>query len=225
MIPGLLCLALTVGIYYAVKWFHGRTNKGLLSPLLVTPIVLIILLCCTDIPVTTYNSGTKWLTALLQPATVAFAIPLYKYWPILKKHLAEIAVSVLCGSLISIVSSALIAGWMHLSTLMIDSLIPRSVTTPIAMGLSEAIGGNPTITAIIVIITGLLGTVIGPLLIRMLRIHNDISRGVLLGMGAHGAGTAKAFELGSFTGVISSVSMILAAMITLCITPWIVPYL
>lgn len=114
-----------------------------------------------------------------------------------------------------------IAKVLHLNTQIVDSLIPRSVTTPIAMGVSESIGGIPAITAVFVIMTGLLGSIIGPIIIQLFRIENEIARGVLLGTGAHGAGTSKAFEFSSITGTISSLSMILAALITLLMVPWI----
>lgn len=115
---------------------------------------------------------------MLQPATVAFAIPLYKYFPILKKYAVEIILNVAVGSCIAILSTAFIAKWFHLSGGLVDSLVPRSVTTPIAMNVSEMIGGMPAVTAVFVILTALLGTIIGPMVIRYFRIDNEIARGV-----------------------------------------------
>lgn len=103
---------------------------------------------------------------------------------------------------------------MHVDKQVMYSLIPRSITTPIAMNVSAMIGGVPSITAVLVLITGLLGSFIGPYVISYLKIQDDIARGVLLGTSAHGAGTSKAFELGSLTGTVSSISMILAALVT-----------
>lgn len=221
MMLALCSLILTVGLYFGAKWCYARKPKVYLSPLLTTPLLIVAVLLCTGISYEAYNTGAQWLSDMLQPATIAFAVPLYKYFNILKKHATEIIVSVLSGSLVAILSSLAIAKGLHLQQQIVDSLVPRSVTTPIAMGVSESIGGVPTITAVFVIMTGLLGAVIGPVIIRMLRIENEIAQGVLLGTAAHGAGTSKAFECSAVAGTISSLSMILAALVTLCVTPWI----
>lgn len=222
MIIGLFGFILTVGIYWIAKWFYRLKPHPLLSPLLITPAVVIILLVMTHIPYESYNISAQWLSDLLQPATIAFAVPLYKHYQLLKKHAAEILISVCSGSAVAVASSAWIGGSLHMNKELIYSLIPRSVTTPIAMNVSEMIGGVPTITAAFALITGLLGTIIGPLVIRIFRIHNDIARGVLMGTSAHGAGTSKAFEFSSVSGTVSSVSMILSAIITLFAAPTVI---
>ena len=219
MILAGLCLLATVVIYFISKMIYKHSPKVYLTPLLITPIVLVGLLLLTHIPFQSYNLGAKWLTDMLQPATIAFAVPLYKYYPLIKKYASEILLSVLIGALMGMFSSALIAKLFHLDTDLLDSVIPRSVTTPIAMNVSELIGGIPTITAIVVIMTGIIGPIIGHYIIMFFRIDNDIAKGVLFGTGAHGAGTSKAFEINSISGTISSVSMILAALFTLCIAP------
>lgn len=116
-------------------------------------------------------------------------------------------------------SSALLAKLLHLNNGLMSSIIPRSITTPIAMNVSQAIGGVPTVTAVFVIMTGLIGTIVGPFIVKWLRIDGEIARGILFGTAAHGTGTSKAFELSSLTGTISSISMILAALFTLAATP------
>ncbi|ANS76696.1 CidB/LrgB family autolysis modulator [Paenibacillus yonginensis] len=219
MILGLICLLFTLAVYWVCKKVYKSKPRVYFSPLLVTPIILVGVLLLSKIPYPTYNQGGKLLTDLLQPATIAFAIPLYKYFHVLKKHAVEIVVSVLSGSIAAIISSAFLAKWMHLDTSLINSLVPRSVTTPIAMNVSQVIGGVPNITAVFVIITGILGTMIGPVIVKLFRIDSEVARGVLLGTSAHGTGTSKAFELSSFTGTISSISMILSGLITLCIAP------
>lgn len=123
------------------------------------------------------------------------------------------------GSVVAVLSSALLAKWLRLDSGLIHSLIPRSITTPIAMNVSATIGGIPAVTAVFVIMTGLLGAIMGPSIVKMLRIDGEIARGTLLGTGAHGTGTSKAFELSSLTGTISSISMVLAALFTLAVAP------
>lgn len=220
MIIGVLSLLFTISVYVTAKWIYRHKSKLYLSPLIVTPLLISLCLLWWKIPYDSYNSGAKWLTAMLQPATIAFAIPLYKYYKTLKKHAVAIVVSVCCGSVFAIISSGLLARSFHLNTQLVESMIPRSVTTPIAMDVSSSLGGIPTMTAVFVILTGILGTIIGPLVIRLFRIKNDIARGVLLGTSAHGAGTSKAFELSSLAGTISSISMILAGVFTLFVAPW-----
>ena len=118
------------------------------------------------------------------------------------------------------ISSVYLAKWMHLSSSLVTSLIPRSITTPIAINVSEVIGGVPNITAVFVIMTGLLGTIIGPSVLKIFHFDNEVARGILLGTSAHGMGTSKAFELSSLSGTISSISMILAALFTLGMAPY-----
>ncbi|MGG4497645.1 CidB/LrgB family autolysis modulator [Brevibacillus reuszeri] len=214
MIAGLFGFLFTIFIYLIAKRLYRYKRILLFSPLLFTPIVLVIVLLCTHTSYDTYNAGGKWLAYMLQPATIAFAVPLYKYYPLLKKHAAQITISVVAGSVVAVVSSALLALLLHIDHQVLFSLLPRSITTPIAMNVSEMIGGVPSITAVLVLLTGLLGSVIGPYIISYLRISDDIARGVLLGTSAHGAGTSKAFELSPISGTVSSISMILAALVT-----------
>lgn len=225
MITGFLCLIATLAIYGISKKLYRVHSKVYLSPLLITPLILVVALLWLKIPYENYHSGGQWLSDLLQPATVAFAVPLYKYYDVLKKHAVEILVSVLSGSIVAMFSSAVLAKWMHLDITLITSLIPRSVTTPIAMNVSEVLGGVPNITAVFVIITGLMGATLGPIVMKTFHIDNEVARGVLFGTSAHGTGTSKAFELSSLTGTISSISMILAALFTLGVAPMILSIL
>ncbi|MCE3203791.1 CidB/LrgB family autolysis modulator [Paenibacillus sonchi] len=216
---GLLLLVLTVAVYLLAKRIYASSSKMYASPLIITPLLIISFLLLTGIPYESYNAGGKWLTDLLQPATIAFAIPLHKNFKVLKKHAAEIAAGVLSGTVMAVLSSMLLAKWLHLSGDLATSLVPRSVTTPIAMSISQSIGGVPSITAVFVILTGVLGTLMGPSVLRLFRIDNEIARGVSLGTAAHGTGTSKAFELSSLTGTISSIAMILTALLSIGLAP------
>ncbi|WP_332107955.1 CidB/LrgB family autolysis modulator [Paenibacillus sp. URB8-2] len=198
---------------------YAAKTKVYLSPLIITPLLIISFLLMMGVSFDSYNAGGKWLTDLLQPATVAFAIPLHKNFKVLKKHATEIAAGVLSGTVMAVISSVLLAHWLHLSSNLATSLVPRSVTTPIAMNISQSIGGIPSITAVFVILTGVLGTLMGPTVLRLFRIDNEVARGVSLGTAAHGMGTSKAFELSSLTGTISSIAMILTALFTLSVAP------
>lgn len=220
MIIPAVSIIVTVIIYMLSSRLYRAYRHMLLSPLIVTPLILVVLLSVTHTNFESYNAGAHWLSDMLQPATIAFAIPLSKHFDLIKKNAAQILISVLTGSTMAVASSLWIAEVLRLEDQLIYSLIPHSSTTPIAMTVSQSIGGIPTITAVAVIITGIFGSIVGPYIIRILNIRNDIAKGVLFGTSAHGAGTSKAFEFSSISGTVSSISMILTAMITFFITPW-----
>ncbi len=213
----------TVLFYVGAKYLYRQTKYIFLSPLVVCPVVLISLLLSFHVSYDTYNHGTQWITDMLQPATVAFAVPLYKYHKLLKKHMIAIIIGVSGGSIVAIISSIFFGKWLHVAPQMIESLAPRSVTTPIAMNVSQNIGGLPIMTAVFVILTGITGMIIGPLVLRWLPIKQKISQGMLLGMGAHGAGASKAYEIGPTEGAIASLTMIVAGLVTIVLAPLLVP--
>ncbi|GLX66439.1 LrgB family protein [Paenibacillus glycanilyticus] len=219
MIISMISLIITIAVYLLAKKLYRHKPMLLLSPLIVTPVLLIILLAVTKTSYAHYNAGAHWLSDMLGPATIAFAIPLSRHYDLIKQHAAQIIISVLTGSAAAVASSLWLAEGFGLDKSMTYSLIPHSTTTPIAMNVAETIGGIPTITAVAVMITGIFGSIVGPPIIRLFRIRNEVARGVMLGTSAHGAGTSKAFELGSISGTVSSVSMILTAILTLFLTP------
>lgn len=165
---------------------YQRWNWSLLSPLLVCPIILIALLLGLDTPYETYESGGHWLTELLKPATVAFAWPIYKYFDLLKKHGMAILLNVIVGSFLSVITSALLANYFQIDSSLEHSLAPHIVTTPIAMAISEMIGGMSQLTAVFVVLTALTGALLGPSLIRICRIKTAIAKGIMLGTSANG---------------------------------------
>jgi predicted murein hydrolase (TIGR00659 family) len=220
-----LCVLFTIGVYWLSKKLYRRFPYLLLTPIFIAPLVMILVLVALHIIYSTYMIAGKWLSYLLEPATVAFAVPLYKHFPLLKKHAFELLTSVTVGTLVAIISSFSIASFFKLDLVIIQSLVPRSVTTPIAMDISQMLGGNPTITAVFVILTALIGIILGPILIRIFSFRSPISVGTLFGTGAHGIGTSKAFEIGTIEGTISSLSMVLAALLTLFLAPLVIPLL
>jgi predicted murein hydrolase (TIGR00659 family) len=212
-------LVVTVVVYVFAKWLYRYLPKVYLSPLLLTPVIVISVLLLTHTSYESYHIGTQWLSDMISPATVALAVPLYKNRSLLKKHAFTIVVSVGFGSTLAIISSIGMAKTLHLHAQIVDSLAPRSATTPIAMAVTQMMGGIPAITAVFVMMTGLLGMMIGPTIIRLFHIDNEVARGVLFGTSAHTAGTSKAFEFGPVSGSISSVAMILTAFFTLGAAP------
>lgn len=222
---GLTSIVLTIIFYYGAKALYGRIGFVLLSPLLVAPAVLISCLLTLHISYSNYFVGGKWLTLLLQPAIVAFALPLHKHYETLKKHFPEVILSVMLGVFFALLSSALLGLRAGFAPQIIKSIAPRSVTTPLAMTVSNNLGGIPSLTAVFVIITGLSGIILGPLLIRLLRLRSPIAKGVLLGTGAHACGTSTALTIGSLEGTIASLAMIFAGLVTVFLTPIFFPLL
>lgn len=211
----LLSFFTTIALYWAAKCFHKRRPRTYFSPLVTVPALVAAVLLTAQIPYEAYNAGTRWLNLMLQPATIAFAVPLYKYRGLLKKHAVEIIPGVFFGSITAMVSSLWLAEGLHIDKQLAVSFVPHSVTTPIAMDISQLIGGVPSVSAAMVIMTGILGPAIGPSVIRCLKIESEIARGVLLGASTHAVGTARAFQFSATTGAVASLSMILAAIITL----------
>lgn len=220
---GIISLLGTIAIFYGSKIIYVKFGKAWLTPMILTPIVVILLLLITDTPYEKYNAGGSILTNLLGPATVAFAVPIYKNFALLKKHAIEIIVSITIGSAVALTSSFLLALLVGLNDELTHSLVPRSVTTPIAMDISTMIGGSPTLTAIFVMTTGILGGLLAPMIIRVCQFNTPSAKGLMLGMGAHGTGTSKAFEFGELEGTFSSLAMVVAALISIVLSTTLFP--
>lgn len=218
-------LLLTVIVYCLCKAAYTRWHAVYLHPILTSLVVLICGLSASHVPYHAYAGGTQVLTDMLGPATVAFAVPLYKHFALLKQHAVEIVTGLLAGSLIAVATSVGFARLAGLGPMILDSIAPRSVTTPIAMAVSTRVGGTAVLTSVFVMITAFVGLVVGPLAISLFRIHSPVARGMLLGMGAHGIGTTRAFEIGSLEGTFASLSMVIAAIMTVGLAPFVVHWL
>ena len=221
----LMGIFLTVAAYYIAKVLYSRKPVIGLSPLLVCPALLIFLLAYGNVSYQAYYEGAQWFTNMLQPATVAFAVPLYKHRSLIQAYALEIVVGVVGGSVIALITSVAFSQWFQISPEMMGSMAPRSITTPLAMLVSQNIGGIPALTAVFVILTGLTGILLGPLVVRYFSIKSEVSKGLLMGMGAHACGTSKAYEMGQMEGAVASLTMIFAGIITLLLAPLLVPKL
>ena len=219
-----LWFCVTVVVYYAVKRIYKKYPKIYLTPLLITPIVLIVALKLSGVSFASYDRGAGLLSDMVEPATIALAVTLYKHADVLRKHALAIAAGASCGAIAAIVTSVELARLFRLPPNVTESLAPRSSTTPIAISIADMIGGIPTITAVATLFTGILGLVMGPLIVRGLRMRSPVARGVLFGTSAHSAGISKALEYDAVTGSVASIAMIFTAFVTLCVTPWIVPW-
>lgn len=211
-------LTLTLLAYILSHRLYVRcANTPLLHPVLLSVGLLILLLQFSGISYADYFQGAQFIHFLLGPATVALAIPLYRQLDRLRQLWLPILASILFGVLVGAFSALGIARLLGASLQTQLSLVPKSVTTPVAMGISETIGGIPSLTAVLVVATGIIGAVLGTGLLRLLRIHSESVKGIAMGIAAHGIGTARAFqssgEMGAFSGLAMALSALVAALI------------
>ncbi len=216
----LLHLTLTVTIFVGARWLYRRLDRrAWLNPVLLTILVLVAVLQVTHTPYHTYFDGAQFVHFLLGPATVALAVPLYRQLATLKRYPGALLVSMLSGSIVAVVSAVLIARIGGASTQSLISLAPKSVTTPVAMGISERLGGLPSLTAVLVILTGILGAAAGPWLLDRLGIVNPVAKGLAMGLAAHGIGTGRAIYMGEVAAAFAGLAMGLNGLITAMILP------
>ena len=193
---------------------HNKTKLAVLNPLLIAIIAVIILLVISDIDYDTYNSGAKYISYLLTPATVCLAVPLYEQTELLKKNLKAVAAGIISGVLTSLLCITVMAVIFGLSHEEFVTFLPKSITTAIGMGVSDELGGFVNLTVVVIIITGILGNVIGKFVCRIFKITEPIAVGIAYGSSAHAIGTAKAMEMGEIEGAMSSLSIAVAGIIT-----------
>jgi len=222
----LLGLTLTLVAYQGGMWIYQKANMNpLLNPVLIAVSALVALLLLADIDYEAYFEGAQYIHFLLGPATVALAVPLYQQFQKVKESFGVILVALLSGSLTAIFSAIGIAGALGASKETLLSLAPKSVTTPIAMGIAEITGGIPSLTAVFVILTGILGAVLGPGLLNVLKIKDWRARGLAIGTASHGIGTARALQVNAVAGAFSTLAMGLNGLITAVLLPVLVSLL
>ena len=212
-------LLLTVGAYLLGVWVKKKSGLALLHPFLISIPVIVTVLTVLDIPCKTYIESNKLIDFLLGPCVVSLGLLLYDNRHIVVKNFVGIVTSVLVGSLVGVASVFLLVKAFGLDDIFLLSLEPKSVTTPIAMGISESIGGNVSLTAVSVILCGFVGAVFGPLCIRVAKIKSPVSKGLSMGCASHGLGTARAIEMGAVEGAVSGLAIALMGLATAILIP------
>jgi len=216
----LLWLTLTLAAYVVAYYAYERSGMNpLVNPVAVLVTLLVLLLYATDVEYGTYFDGAQFVHFLLGPATVALAVPLYANIKIVRRAAIPMLLALLVGSATAVGSVVVIASLLGGSPETLLSLAPRSVTTPIAMGISERVGGLPSLTAVLVILTGIIGAMSGTPLFNMLRIRDYRARGFAIGIAAHGIGTARAFQVNQIAGTFAGIGMGLNGLITALLVP------
>lgn len=211
--------AATILFYILAKGLYRRWPHVWFSPLVAAPVLLIVAVLLFRTSYADYSSSTHWLVTLLGPATVAFAVPIYEQRKIICQYWPALMFGVVVGSSVAMVSSYGLASLLSLDDSLRLSLIPRSVTTPFSMPLSQDIGGVPNLTALFVVITGVFGAAFGETILRFLPLRSALARGALFGMGAHGAGVAKAQQIGAEEGSIAGLVMVMVGLVNVFSAP------
>lgn len=205
---------ISLGAYEIGLLMKRKFKLAIFNPLLISIFCVIGVLMILGIDYESYEEGGKYISYLLTPATVCLAVPLYQQLHLLKKNIKAIAAGIVSGVLASLVSVLLLAKLFGLSHEEYVTLLPKSITTAIGMGVSEELGGIVTITVAVIIITGVLGNVIADAVYKITKIEEPVAKGLALGTSAHAIGTAKAMELGEVEGAMSSLAIAVAGLLT-----------
>ncbi|MEG0302656.1 MAG: LrgB family protein [Gordonibacter sp.] len=216
----LTALAGTLASFAAFKLsvlLYEKVKSPLLNPLLVAVACIIATLCALRIPLESYEQSVQVISFLLGPATVALAYSVYRQRQMLKEHFVPIFAGCLVGSLVSMASAFALCKLLGLDDALALSFVPKSVTTPIAIAVSEQLGGITSITVAAVIVTGIMGAICAPLMSRLFRVRNRVARGVAIGTCSHAVGTTKAIEMGELEGAMSGVSIAVSGLLTTAI--------
>ena len=212
-------IALTFGVYFLAKRLQARTGWLVLNPILLAILALIGFLKVTGISYETYAGSASIIDFWLKPAIVALGVPLYLQLKSIRRQLMPGLVSQLVGCFVGIVSVVLTAKWMGASDDVIISLAPKSVTTPIAMAVTESLNGIPSLTAAIVVLVGLFGAVCGFKILQVGRVKSPIAQSLSMGTASHAVGTSRAMEYGRIYGAYASLGLILNGLLTALFTP------
>lgn len=191
-----------------------KFKLAVLNPLLIGTVCVMAVLSLLKIEYTNYNESAKYISYLLTPATVCLAVPLYRQLTLLKKNVRAVAGGITAGVLTSLISVFLLAKLFGLTHEQYVTLLPKSITTAIGLGISEELGGVTTITVAVIIVTGILGNVMAEFIYKLFRIEEPVARGLALGTASHAIGTAKAMEMGETEGAMSSLAIAVAGLVT-----------
>lgn len=212
-------LVLTLGSYQIGLWFQKKTKSAICNPLLIAALISIGVLLLIGMEPQVYAAGTAGISWLLTPATVCLALPLYEQLKVLKRHLPGILVGVSAGTITSLVCVFAMCKAFGLDATLTASLLPKSVTTAIGLALTESAGGLSALTATAIIITGILGNLLGSFLCRILKITHPIAQGVGFGTASHVIGTSRATEVDPLAGAVSSLALTVAGILTAVLFP------
>jgi predicted murein hydrolase (TIGR00659 family) len=219
VLTGLVMIIGTLVLYATSLPISKRYKTPLLQPILVVSFVIIVLLLLFDIPYETYRIGGKWIELLMGPAVVALAIPLYRHFDMLKRLVVPVLVGVTVGAVAGVLSGVLLAKVFGFDREIILAIIPKSVTTPVAVSLVETFEGPVSLAAVLVIIAGVSGVLMSPLLFKLFKLNHPIGRGIGMGSASHAIGTGASMGKDAMEGSFATIAMVLCAVIVSFIAP------
>ena len=212
-------LFLSLAFFQLARWLNRKAGREVISPLLFATLLCIAVLLVFDIDFEVYNRGAQYLDVLLTPATICLAIPLYRQYELLRRN----AVAVLAGSVAGVAAHMagclLMLAVFRLEAAEFITLLPKSITTAIGKSLSAELGGYPAITMAAIMITGLFGAAIAPVLLRLFRVRDPLAQGLAIGTASHAAGTSTAVQMGEVQGAASSLAFVVTGLLTVVAAP------
>jgi predicted murein hydrolase (TIGR00659 family) len=211
--------AVTIALYCMANTLHRRWPRPWLMPVLTAPVFLAVVLLSLQISYQQYIAGTHWLVLMLGPAMVAFAVPVYEQRALIRAHWPVLLAGILAGSVTALLSSWALASLVGLDDVLMRTLLPRSVSSVFAMDIAGRVGGIPELAAVFVVLSGLLGAIIGEVLLMRIRLRSALTHGALFGMGAHAIGTAHVFRRNRTEGAIAGLVMVLAGVLNVLLAP------
>lgn len=218
-------IVLTVLFFNIAVYIQKKTKNPAFNPLLISILGIIVCLNIFKIPYENYKIGGNAINYFLGPITIVLAVPLYRQFELLKKYKLEILIGISCGVIVSFISIVSIGKLFNTSTEIINSLIPKSITSPMGISLANTINGIQAVTVVCIILTGILGAIIAPTVFKLGKITNPIAKGVALGTSAHALGTSKALEMGEVEGAMSGLSIGISGLITVIIVPILIKFI
>ena len=216
----ILCNSVFLGVMVSIlayelgMFLKKKFKLAIFNPLLIAMVVVILILCVLRVDYDSYYTGAKYLSYLLTPVTVCLAIPLYEQLEQLKQNIAAILAGIVSGVLTSLTGVFVISLLFHLDHSQYVTLLPKSITTPIGMAISEELGGIVTITVAVILVTGVVGNVLAEIICKIFRISEPIAKGIAIGSSSHALGTIKAMEIGKVEGAMSSLSIVVSGLLT-----------
>lgn len=219
IIFGIIAIIITVGVYAAMVPIHKKINTPFTQPIIAVSVIIIILLLVFNIPYETYQLGGAWIDFLMGPAVVALALPLYNHFERLKKLAVPILSGVTAGSFIGVSTGLLFTKLFGFERELILSIVPKSVTTPVAVSIAESLEGSMSLAAVFVVIAGVSGVLMSPLIFKLFKLSSPIGRGIGLGSASHAMGTANSMGRSELEGSISTIAMVICAVIVSVIAP------
>lgn len=211
-------ISLTLFAYQIGVFLNRKLKNPFANPLLIAIVLIILVLQVFHIPYSSYKNGGDVITMFIGPATAVLGYSIYQQVTVLKKYFIPIFAGCFVGSLVSVGSVCGLCKLFSIENSLLSSLIPKSVTTAIAMEISEQLGGIPAITVAVVVITGVLGAVLGPLLVKIFHIDHEVAQGVAFGTASHAVGTSKAIELGEIQGAMSGIAIGISGILTVILS-------